>query len=85
MKDLIIIVENEKQISRLELTTSHEQRIIEETTTYLEDGEIFKISSTKDVYNNKLNLETLKLYFESQLNTLIEFYRARGEFKIKIS
>ena len=84
MKDLIIIIENENQKSRLELTTSHEQRIIEEITTYLENGEIFKISSTKETYKSDMNLETIKKFFNIQLNTLIEFYRVRGEFQIKM-
>ena len=85
MENFKIIIENKDQKSSLELTTSHNQRIIEETTTYFEDGKIFKISLTKEVYNNNLNLETLKKFFDTQLNALIEFYQVRGEFKIKIS
>lgn len=73
MENFKIIIENKDQKSSLELTTSHNQRIIEETTTYFEDGKIFKISSTKEVYTNDLLLENLKLFFNNQLSNLIEF------------
>lgn len=83
MKDLVITLENKTQRTRLYL--NWELRMIEEETFFTQKGgNVSKCSLQRDIYDENTSDNCMKIFFNSQLNALTEFYRVRGEFQIKL-